>query len=255
MQEHEEVVGFVLVDKPQGVTSNSCVQKIRSLIGRQARVGHSGTLDAFATGLLVIGIGRTATKQLASIMALDKTYQACACLGQCTDTFDITGRTIKQGSCSIASEHMEKAIASLGEGYTQVPPVYSALKYQGKALSYYARNCHIDENTLVAITRERSRYVRIYSCELVNFQEPFFSIRARVSHGTYIRSLMNDLAEKCGTCATTHELRRTSIGPFEVEKSLPLEAFDSVCAVRTNLISLDKVAAWLADYTAEVEIF
>jgi len=245
MQEQAEVVGFLLVDKPNGMTSSDCVQEIRSLVGRKTRVGHAGTLDAFATGLLVLGISRAATKHLSSIMTLDKTYEARAKLGQLTDTLDITGRTVKQEECSIAREQMENAIALLGAGYKQTPPVYSALKYQGKALSRHARIDSLDENALVSIAQEKSRDVHIYSCELLDFQLPFFSVRARVSHGMYMRSFMNDLAEKCGTFATTHELRRLTIGSFDVKNALPLKAFKSADDVSGNLISLEDMNMYL----------
>lgn len=244
MQEQAEVVGFLLVDKPNGMTSSDCVQEIRSLVDRKTRVGHAGTLDAFATGLLVLGIARAATKHLSSIMILDKTYEARAKLGQLTDTLDITGRTVKQEECNLTREQMESAIAFFGTGYKQTPPVYSSLKYQGKALSRHAKIDSLSEDALASIVQEKSRDIRIYSCELLDFQLPFFSIRARVSHGTYIRSFMNDLAEKCGSFATTHELKRTAIGPFDVKNALPLKVFKNADDVRANLISLDDMKTY-----------
>jgi tRNA pseudouridine55 synthase len=245
MQEQADVVGFLLVDKPNGMTSSDCVQEIRSLVNRKTRVGHAGTLDAFATGLLVLGIGRAATKKLSSIMTLDKTYEARARLGQLTDTLDITGRTVKQEECNLTRQQIEHAIASFGTGYKQIPPVYSALKYQGKALSRHARIESLGEDALSAIVQEKSRDIKIYSCELLDFQLPFFSIKARVSHGTYIRSFMNDIAEKCGSFATTHELRRTAIGPFDIKDALPLKVFKNADDIKDKLISLDEMDTYL----------
>ena len=248
IQEQPEICGFLLVDKPNGMTSSDCVQEIRSIVGRKTRVGHAGTLDAFATGLLVMGIGRAATKQLSSIMVLDKTYRARAKLGQLTDTFDMTGRVMIDESPEITPLQLEKAIETLGRGYKQTPPVYSALKYQGKSLSRLARKETITQEALAAIAEEKSRDIQIYSCKLLELQMPFFTIEARVSHGTYIRSLMNDIAQKCGTNATTHELRRLTIGPFSIHQAAILRELNSIDRIKDNLIALSDMEISLGSY-------
>jgi tRNA pseudouridine55 synthase len=239
MQNQQEICGFLLVDKPNGRTSSDCVQEIRNIIGRKNRVGHAGTLDAFATGLLVIGIGRAATKQLSDIMELDKVYSARAKLGQLTDTLDFTGIVLEEQTPTTSIEQLEQAIKTLGAGYKQTPPVYSALKYQGKALSRLARKETLTQEALQKITEEKSRDIHLYSCKLLDFKIPFFSIEARVSHGTYVRSLMNDIARQCGTYATTHELRRLAIGPFSIDYAKLLRELSSIDAIQNNLISIE----------------
>lgn len=249
IQEQTEICGFLLIDKPNGMTSSNCVQEIRNIVGRKVRVGHAGTLDAFATGLLVIGIGRAATKNLSSIMLLDKTYHARAKLGQLTDTFDLTGRTMVDESPSVTIAQLEKSIINFGSGYKQTPPVYSALKYQGQTLSKLARNKNITKEFLTSIAEEKSREIKIYSCKLLDFQMPFFTIKAQVSHGTYIRSFMNDIATQCGTCATTHELRRLTIGPFTIEKAFPLRELRTLDDIQNKLVTLSDLDKILNLYT------
>jgi tRNA pseudouridine55 synthase len=246
MQDQQEISGFLLVDKPTGRTSSDCVQEIRDIVGRKNRVGHAGTLDAFATGLLIIGIGRAATKQLSDIMILDKVYRARAKLGQLTDTLDFTGIVLEEQTPTITPEQLQQAIDTLGSSYKQTPPVYSALKYQGKALSRLARKETLTQEALQKITEEKSREIHLYSCRLIDLKMPFFSIEAQVSHGTYIRSLMNDIARQCGTYATTHELRRLAIGPFLVEKALPLGALNTLGTIQKNIISLSTMQGIIA---------
>ncbi len=246
--EQPEICGFLLVDKPNGMTSSDCVQEIRSIVGRTSRVGHAGTLDAFATGLLVIGVGRAATKHLSTIMVLDKTYQAQAKLGQLTDTLDMTGRVLIDETPTITREAIEKAISSLGSVYKQTPPVYSALKYQGKSLSKLARAQLLTEQALSNIADEKSRDVQIYSCNLLELTLPFFTIEARVSHGTYIRSLMNDIARLCGTYATTHELRRLTIGPWSVEKAVTLRELRTIDCIKERIITIVDMHTALTSY-------
>lgn len=248
MQDQQEISGFLLVDKPTGRTSSDCVQEIRDIVGRKSRVGHAGTLDAFATGLLVIGISRSATKNLSDIMILDKVYHARAKLGQLTDTLDLTGIALEEQTPTVTLEQLQQAIAALGNGYKQTPPVYSALKYQGKTLSRLARKESLSQEMLKKIAEEKSRDINIYSCTLLDFNMPFFSIEAHVSHGTYIRSLVNDIACQCNTYATTHELRRLTIGPFVVEKAKPLRELNSLAAIQHNLISLEEMQGMLGQY-------
>lgn len=244
-----ELNGFLLVDKPNGRTSSDCVQEIRRICGKKTRVGHAGTLDAFATGLLVIGIGRPATKLLSLVMELDKTYIAQAKLGQLTDTLDITGTTLNdEQPTNITEQQLVSAIASFGSLYKQVPPVYSALKYQGNLISRLARRQTMATEDLNKLVEEKSRVVHLYELKLTEFKMPFFTIKARVSHGTYIRSLCNDIARKLNTFATTHQLRRLAIGPFSVEQALPLHEFDSLELITSHLTSLEELQETIAAY-------
>lgn len=234
----QEITGFILVDKPNGMTSSDCVQSIRSIVGKKVKVGHAGTLDAFATGLLIVGIGREATRELSSIMVLDKIYTAQAKLGQLTDTLDFTGRVLEENTIETNRQELEQALQNLGAEYMQVPPVYSALKYQGKALSRIARQDVLSTESLAKIAKEKSRIVKLYSCKLLDVTLPFFTIQAHVSHGTYIRSLMNDIARNIGSYATTHQLRRNAVGPFSVEHAVKLSEFDTLEKVEKNLMSV-----------------
>lgn len=251
-QEQPEICGFLLVDKPNGRTSSDCVQEIRNVVGRKVRVGHAGTLDAFATGLLVVGIGRASTKHLSSIMILDKTYRARAKLGQLTDTLDMTGRVFEEENPDTTIERLQKAIESLGSGYKQTPPVYSALKYQGRALSRLARRETLTQEALLSIAEEKSRDINLYSCKLLDFKMPFFTIEAHVSHGTYIRSLMNDIACRCGTHATTHELRRLTIGPFSVERATTLRELNTIDAINERIINIADMQTALSSYQKNI---
>lgn len=244
-----ELTGFLLVDKPNGRTSSDCVQEIRSICGKKTRVGHAGTLDAFATGLLVMGIGRQATKLLSHVMVLDKTYLAQAKLGQLTDTLDVTGTTSQDESPhDITDQKIIAALESLGNSYNQIPPVYSALKYQGKLLSRIARRQTMQTEDLNQLVQDKSRVVQLYQLSLIEFNMPFFSVLARVSHGTYMRSLMNDIAHKLGTYATTHQLRRLTIGPFKIEHALPLHTLDTKDTIAKNLISLETMQELMNNY-------
>lgn len=250
-QQSPDLTGFLLIDKPNGRTSSESVQEIRRICGKQARVGHAGTLDAFATGLLVVGIGRQATKQLSQVMELDKTYVAQAKLGQLTDTLDITGTTLQELSTDITEQQLESAIQSFGKSYNQIPPVYSALKHQGKLLSRLARRQTVSTQDLDQLVQEKSKIVHLYEFKLTDFHMPFFSVRVRVSHGTYIRSLMNDIARVLGTYATTHSLRRLTIGPFSVEQALPLPEFTSIGTIANHLISLEDLQSQIIKYKAQ----
>ena len=165
----------------------------------------------------------------------------------------MTGRVIVEESVEIKASQLEKAIESLGSGYKQTPPVYSALKYQGKTLSKLARRETFTQETLIAIAEEKSREIKIYSCKLLAFQMPSFTIQARVSHGTYMRSLMNDIASHCGTHATTHELRRIAIGPFSVDQASTLQNLQTIELIQKKLITLDDMNKAINSYSLQLK--
>ena len=179
-------------------------------------------------------------------MVLDKIYEAKAKLGQLTDTLDFTGITHVDNQPAISQEQLMHAIAQLGNQYTQVPPVYSALKFQGRRLSSIARKARILPEALQAIAAEKSKTVLIYECCLVSYEPPFFTIKAHVSHGTYIRSLVNDIAVLAGSCATTHALRRLAIGPFSVDQAIKLGDFRTIQDIKNNLISVNEMTSKIA---------
>lgn len=245
----DNLEGFLLVDKPSSVTSYYCVDFIKRIIGRKIKVGHAGTLDAFATGLLIIGISRAATKAMTSLIALDKRYIATGKLGQLTETLDLTGTLLQEDDISnITHQKLIQAIQSLGKQYKQTPPIYSALKYHGRPLSYLARKKKISYEELKKIAEEKSKIVHIYSIELHNFSPPFFTISVHVSHGTYIRSLINDIAQKLDTYAATHELQRPQIGPFMLPNAIALRSLKSLDDIHKHLISLESMQETLSHY-------
>jgi len=209
--------GFLLVDKPEGISSFNCVAQIKRAIGSKEKVGHAGTLDPFASGLLVIGIGRANTRQLSRIMAYEKEYVAQGQLGLLTDTLDPTGTVIEQDGRPVTRDEVEKALASLGDAYEQAPPIYSAIKIGGVRLYKAARSGKVPADQLQKAAEQKKRLVHLYRTELISFDYPYFTIKATVSRGTYVRSLINDIAQRCGTFATTTQLERTRIGPFSLE--------------------------------------
>ena len=150
--ESKELAGFILVNKPTGITSFNCIKKIRSLIGYRTKVGHAGTLDSFASGLLIVAIGRTATRELDQFLELDKWYTATAKLGQLTDTLDYTGEVITdEEPGSITKADLQRSIEKLGSQYQQIPPIYSALKHEGRSLSSLARKEKLTQEELQKI--------------------------------------------------------------------------------------------------------
>jgi tRNA pseudouridine55 synthase len=244
-----ELNGFLLINKPANLTSFRCVGIIKRLLGKSVRVGHAGTLDQFATGLLIIGIGRQATKHLGLILNLPKNYLATGKLGEQTDTLDPNGIVVHSNSIVVSQFALQQALSSFGEGYIQVPPIYSALKFAGQRLSDLHRNQeYMSEKINVGeIAQSKSRYISLYQLELLQFQSPFFTIKSYVSSGTYIRVLINDIAIKLGSCATTIDLSRTAIGPFKLANALELADLDFQ-KIEQNLISVCDLQALLLDF-------
>lgn len=230
--------GFLLVNKPQGISSFACIQYLKKIVGKNVKIGHSGTLDPFATGLLIVGIGREATSNFQQLMMLDKEYVATSKLAELTDTLDFTGNFIRADKDIIAcSDRIKNSIAMLGNSYIQVPPVYSALKHQGVPLHKLAR---LGLSTDVEkIAQEKARRVYLHAIELIDLQLPFFTIRAHVSHGTYIRSLSNDIARGIESCATTYRLSRTAIGPFFISNAFDLYTLVTTDDIHRCLIPVD----------------
>lgn len=242
------IEGFLFINKPTDITSHDCIKQIKKILKektvageKRTKIGHAGTLDPFATGLLIVGIGRGATKYLSMVMKGNKQYIATGKLGVLTDTLDKTGIVIEQTEApSITREQLMNAIHALGNSYTQTPPAYSALKYKGQPLYKLARKGEAPEK-LTEIIESKKRTVQLYAIELTDFNLPFFTIKADVSHGTYIRSLVNDIAKQCGSVATTWELARTKIGPITIDKAVDLNALQSVDDIENHLVSVEEL--------------
>lgn len=239
--------GFLLINKPVGMSSYGCINHIkrilRVLIGKPngaigLKVGHAGTLDPFACGLLIVAIGREATRLLSQCMVMEKIYIATGKCGELTDTLDCTG-TIVATSDNIPSEAaLRAALESLGSEYEQIPPLYSALKYQGKPLYLLARKKMMDQEQLQGIADGKRRTIQLYEKHFLSYQATFFTIQVRVSHGTYIRTLINDIAVRAGSCATTYQLARTAIGSFTLDKAIDVSAL-TVDTINDHIIDPD----------------
>jgi tRNA pseudouridine55 synthase len=210
--------GVLLVDKPGGITSHDAVDALRKRVGK-TRVGHAGTLDPGATGLLMILIGN-ATKLSRFLMGLDKEYVFTIRLGVETDTLDRWGKTVQNGDPGgIRLEHVVQASRRFKGRYQQVAPSVSALKHEGTPLYRLAR-----QGKPVPI---KSRVVRIHSLRVLDFFHPLVTMELACSSGTYVRSIARDLGRRLGCGASVFCLRRTRIGDFGIEKAVRLADIDS----------------------------
>ncbi len=238
----KELSGFLFINKTPHITSFGCVKQLKKFLPPKIKIGHTGTLDDFAEGLLIVCIGRQATKLVNSLMGLNKQYVLQAKLGELTDTLDYTETILKQkDSSKITAKNLQKALESLGNKYLQTPPIYSALKFKGEPLYKLARQQKMAPKELAKIIENKKRAVKIYSSEIIQFKPPYFSIKIDVSKGTYIRSLANDIAKKMGNFATTYKLKRTQIGPFSLKKSLHLDKITTQEELEKHLISIEKI--------------
>ncbi len=234
--------GIVLVDKQPGKSSFSIVRAIRRIFGVK-KVGHAGTLDPFASGLLVVCIGRPATRLIGSLMDGEKSYLATLTLGQVSTTLDPEGEITQGGPHDqLDIELVEQVLSRFRGPILQKPPQFSAVKHKGKPLYHYARRG-------IQIEKE-AREVVIYQLEMSSTglsavdAEPKIELEIRCSKGTYIRSLAADIGEALGCGAYLSELRRTRSGFFSVANSVPgAYLFDAEMSehVRAQRISIEEV--------------
>jgi tRNA pseudouridine55 synthase len=209
---NSRVHGVLVVDKPRGLSSAACVDKVRKAVGA-SRAGHGGTLDPLATGVLAVCLG-AATKLAPFLLADDKAYEADGLLGVETDTLDRTGVVTRTTDVAVTRDAMLAAIAKRTGEQAQVPPMYSALKQGGERLYDLARS---------GVEVERvPRRIRVDRLELAMFEPPRFSLVIECTKGTYVRSLVADLGTDVGCGAHLTELRRTRSGPFSIARSIPL---------------------------------
>jgi tRNA pseudouridine55 synthase len=230
-------LSLLVIDKPCGPTSFAVVKRVRALLGkRREKVGHGGTLDPFASGVLPICIGE-GTKVLPFLLNADKAYEAVVRFGVETDTLDVTGKVVAEhGVGDLSATAIEEALTAFRGPIEQVPPMYSALKRNGRPLYAYAR---------AGETVERAaRRVTIHELEMVAFEEPDRArVRVRCSKGTYIRSLAADLGTRLGVGAHLVELRRTASGPFRLDQSMTLDEMVARIADGRPLPSLSLLEA------------
>jgi len=212
--------GILNINKPAGKTSYTIVAMVKRLTSEK-RVGHAGTLDPMATGVLPICLGQ-ATRLVEYLMDTTKTYRAEIELGISTDSYDREGTITRRGDTSgITHEQLENALDSFRGVITQIPPIYSAIKHQGKPLYELAR-AGID-------VERKSRTAKIYSLELNNWENPILNIEVTCGKGTYIRSLANDLGEALGCGAMLKNLERSRCGIFDIKDAVTIEHFEEAC--------------------------
>lgn len=204
--------GILNINKPVGKTSFSIVSTVKRLTGER-RVGHAGTLDPIASGVLPVCLGK-GTRIVEFLLEASKVYRAQIELGVATDTHDTSGSITRQSDSSIITlDKLKQALYSFRGLIKQTPPMFSALKYKGKRLYNLAREG-------IYIKRER-RTANIYRLELLDFKPPLVTLEIECSRGTYIRSLAHDLGELLGCGAHLKELIRLSYGPFDIETAIP----------------------------------
>lgn len=234
------VDGVLLLDKPPGMSSNAALQKARWLFNAE-KAGHTGTLDPLATGLLPLCFGE-ATKFSSTLLDADKTYLATVKLGVVTDTCDAEGKVLATHSVTTTEADVLAELTRFTGEIEQVPPMFSALKREGKPLYELARQ---------GIEVERTpRRVTIHTLELLAWRGDSFDLRVACSKGTYIRTLAADIGAELGCGAHLAALRRTRVGSLDIAQALTIEAIEALPAEARDHL-LQPVDALLADLPAE----
>jgi tRNA pseudouridine55 synthase len=208
---------FLLIDKPKGITSHDVVDELRKITGEE-KIGHAGTLDPNATGLLIVGVGRKATKKLGKITKnTKKTYQAEVFLGEERDTDDSEGVVMAKakGVLPPSENEIRLILLSFLGQQKQKPPAYSALKIKGKKAYQLSRKGKE--------VKLKPRKITIYFIKLTDYKYPILKLETMVSSGTYIRALARDIGKQLSCGAYLKELRREKIGNYSVEKAIKLE--------------------------------
>lgn len=212
--------GILLIDKPAGMSSFGVVARIRRVLaeraGKKVKVGHTGTLDPFATGLMILVVGKEC-KNAGTYTKLDKVYEATFRIGQTSSTGDPEGELTDVSTANPSREEIERVISQFTGDLLQRPPIFSALKINGQRAYKLAR-----KGEEVEIPE---RKVTIHSLEVVDYTYPELKIRTHVSSGTYIRSLASDIGEALGAGAYCSQLRRTAINKWNIAESQTLEDF------------------------------
>ncbi len=235
--------GILIINKPEGWTSFGLVARLKRLTGEK-RVGHAGTLDPIATGVLPVCFGQ-ATRVAEFIAAEAKVYLAEVKLGAATDTFDREGSIVYQGDLAgISADSIRQALASFCGTVEQTPPAYSALKKSGKPYYQLARQG--------LSVNPKPRRVTIHNISLVKYESPLVTLEVECSKGTYIRSLAHDLGRRLGCGAYLNNLTRLRCGPFFIEDAVTLSQFESACREATWRELLHPIDAPLMDWKAVV---
>jgi tRNA pseudouridine55 synthase len=213
--------GIIIINKPIGITSFDVIRKLRKIL-KERKIGHTGTLDPLAEGVMIVCIGKS-TKLAQDIEAYTKEYIAGFSLGYETDSQDTEGKIIKESdNFNVNLETLKETIASFIGKIKQTPPMFSAIKQDGKKLYHLARNG-------ITIDRE-ARDIEIKYIDILSFNGLTGFIKTKVSKGTYIRTLINDIGKKLGTFATMTSLKRTQVGDISIENSFSIDKIEQMNA-------------------------
>lgn len=220
-QDSQQKQDIILIDKPAGLSSFGVVARVRRCLsmeaGKKVKVGHTGTLDPFATGLLIL-LANKATKLSNQFLKLDKWYEAAICLGKTSTTGDPEGEIIEQNTEKVPTLEEVKAVVNQFVGQiTQTVPAFSAVKINGQRAYQLARR----GEAVVMPTRQ----IEIYAIEILSYNYPELVIRTHVSSGTYIRTLGEDIGKALGGGAYLTALRRTQVGEYQIENAVKLSDF------------------------------
>ncbi|CAI2524272.1 tRNA pseudouridine(55) synthase TruB [Serratia plymuthica] len=213
-----DIHGVLLLDKPQGLSSNDALQKVKRLYNAN-RAGHTGALDPLATGMLPICLGE-ATKFSQFLLDSDKRYRVIAKLGQRTDTSDADGQIVQERPVNFTQAQLDTALDSFRGDIKQVPSMYSALKYQGKKLYEYARQG-------IEVPRE-ARSITVYELQFIRWEGDELELEIHCSKGTYIRTITDDLGELLGCGAHVIYLRRLQVATYPIERMVTLEQLNAL---------------------------
>jgi tRNA pseudouridine55 synthase len=235
------VHGVLLLDKPAGYSSNDVLIQSKRLLNAQ-KAGHTGTLDPFATGLLPLCFGE-ATKFAQDLLNADKTYETVIHLGIATTTGDTEGDVLETHEVAVTNVQIDAVLTRFRGEIEQIPPMYSALKRDGKPLYEYAR---------AGVTLEReARRVTIHALEFLNYQAPYLTLRVKCSKGTYIRVLGENIGSALGVGAHLQALRRTHVGNLSLAHAITLDALTGLSEPERSL-SLAPVDALLSSFPSVV---
>lgn len=239
-----EFHGLLVLDKPGGMTSRAAINRVQKQLPRGIKIGHTGTLDPLATGVLVVCLGQ-ATRLAEYVQAMQKTYRSTFRLGAHSDSDDADGNiTPVPGAPPLPESVIESALHCFIGEIDQVPPAYSAAKIEGRRSYDLAR-----EGEAVDL---KPRRVTIHGIDLLSYSWPRLEIEIRCSKGTYIRSIARDLGERLGCGGYVEALRRTRVGPFAVENAIAIDADPD--AIRRQLRPMSEALAELSKLTVSVEI-
>lgn len=223
--------GIVIIDKPSGWTSQDVVSKLRGVL-QTRRIGHGGTLDPMATGVLPVFVGR-GTRAVEFFEHAEKTYETRLRLGLVTDTEDMTGNVLEEKTVSVTREQLEAVLPQFQGEIQQIPPMYSALKVNGQKLCDLARKGK-------AVDR-KPRKITIFSLELLDFSENVATLRVHCSKGTYIRTLCKDIGDALGCGGCMAALRRVAAGNYTLSQAVPLEALIDSKNPKSYLLPVDSL--------------